>query len=93
MINNTLIGSSPFEIKETKTKILDDFPATMVYSIFHWATPIETMETEIVEDESWFWTEEWQAKEKRADDDFESGRFQKFKNIDDLISYLDDQAE
>lgn len=39
-------------------------------------------------DESWFWTEEWQAGEKEAEEDFKAGRYQEFDTIDSLLTYL-----
>lgn len=39
-------------------------------------------------DESWFWTEEWQAGEREAEEDFKAGRYQEFDTIDSLITHL-----
>jgi hypothetical protein len=38
--------------------------------------------------DAWFWTKEWQAGEKEADEDFNAGRYQNFSNVNDLIAYL-----
>lgn len=39
-------------------------------------------------DESWFWSEEWQAGEREAEEDFKAGRYEDFDTIDSLITYL-----
>lgn len=39
-------------------------------------------------EQAWFWTPEWQAKEREADEDFKAGRFQSFANVEDLIADL-----
>lgn len=43
---------------------------------------------EIDPEQAWFWTEEWQAKEREADEDLRAGRFEEFDNIDDFIDSL-----
>ena len=40
------------------------------------------------EDKAWFWNEEWQAGERAADCDYETGNYIRFDTIDDLISHL-----
>jgi hypothetical protein len=40
---------------------------------------------EIDPDQAWFWSEEWQAAERRADADVESGRYQDFDDVDDFF--------
>lgn len=39
-------------------------------------------------DQAWFWTDEWQAKEKEADEAIAKGKFIDFENVDDLIKEL-----
>ena len=43
---------------------------------------------EIAEDVSWFFTEEWQIGERKADEDLACGRFKDFKTIDELLAFL-----
>lgn len=38
----------------------------------------------MAEDTSWFNSEEWQAKEREADEDFANGRFDIVNTIDEL---------
>lgn len=49
---------------------------------------------EMPDDQSWFWTSEWQIGEREADEDLASGRFKTFAAIDELIADLqNDEAE
>ena len=41
-------------------------------------------------DQSWFWTEEWQAMEREAEEDFREGRFKTFENTDAFLEGLKD---
>lgn len=36
--------------------------------------------------QAWFWTPEWQAKERQVDDDLAAGRYQDFDNTDDFFN-------
>ncbi len=40
------------------------------------------------EDQSWYWTSEWQAAEKEADEDIAAGRAHHYENVDDLLKAL-----
>jgi hypothetical protein len=42
-------------------------------------------------DQAYFWTEEWQAKERLADRANAEGRFESFSSIDEMIEFLDAQ--
>jgi AbrB family looped-hinge helix DNA binding protein len=48
----------------------------------------------IDKDQTWFWTEEWQAAEHEAEEDLRAGRVKAFDTLDALIADLDaDEAE
>ena len=48
----------------------------------------------IDKDQTWFWTEAWQATEREAEDDLRAGRAKAFETLDELIADLDaDEAE
>ncbi len=51
-------------------------------------TIIITPKKMIDEDQEWFFTQEWQEDEKRADRDIAQGNITKTKNIDDLINRM-----
>lgn len=40
-------------------------------------------------EQAWFWTKEWQAGEKEADEDIAQGRVKTFNRLDDLLEELD----
>jgi len=50
-------------------------------------------EEAIMSDQSWYWTREWQAAEKEADEDIFAGRIHRFKNVNNAINFLHEQAE
>ncbi len=39
-------------------------------------------------DTAWFYTEEWQERERRADEAIKAGKIKSFNNVDDLIKEL-----
>lgn len=42
----------------------------------------------IDEDQTWWWTEEWQKKEREAEEDIKEGKLEKFSSVEDLIKDL-----
>jgi antitoxin MazE len=42
----------------------------------------------IPNDQLWFWTREWQQRERQADEDIAYGRVKGFDSVDDLIKEL-----
>ena len=44
--------------------------------------PIKTIK--IHRDQAWYWTSEWQKKEKEADQDISTGDYKDFDNLADL---------
>src|SRR5437667_12600405 len=43
--------------------------------------------------QAWFWTPEWQAKEREADEDIAAGRGKIFLSDEDFLAYLEGLAE
>lgn len=39
-------------------------------------------------EDAWFWSAEWQEKEREADADIKAGRVKRFKNVEELIKDL-----
>ena len=39
--------------------------------------------------QAYFWTEEWQAAEREADEDIRAGRIQTFESVDELLADLE----
>ncbi len=48
--------------------------------------PVKTIK--VPRDQAWFWTPEWQAKEKQADRDLSAGRCRDFEKLEDLLKDL-----
>jgi AbrB family looped-hinge helix DNA binding protein len=48
--------------------------------------PIKTIK--VPRDQTWFWTPEWQKKEKEGDEDLAAGRFRDFDSLEDLLKDL-----
>jgi hypothetical protein len=44
--------------------------------------------TDIPVDQRWFWTKEWQAREREAEADIAAGRVQTFETVDELLLAL-----
>ena len=40
-------------------------------------------------DQAWFWTPEWQAMEREADEDIAAGRTVSFHSVEEMDAYLD----
>jgi AbrB family looped-hinge helix DNA binding protein len=45
----------------------------------------------IPRDQAWFWTPDWQAKEKEADEDLAAGRYRDFAGLEALLKDLRDE--
>lgn len=48
--------------------------------------PIKTIK--VPRDQEWYWTSEWQKKEKEADMELSKGRFKDFNKIEELLKDL-----
>ena len=43
--------------------------------------------------QAWFWSDEWQRREREADDDIAAGRVTTYDDVDEFIKGLDDLAD
>jgi len=43
--------------------------------------------------QAYFWTEEWQRGERKADEDIKAGRVKEFNSVAEALQYLEDKAE
>jgi len=50
-------------------------------------------EEAVLDNQSWYWTPEWQAAEKKADEDIAAGRVHHFESVDDAMKFLHEQAK
>ena len=44
-------------------------------------------------EQAWYWTREWQAKEREADDDRTAGRVTRFETDEDFLRALDERTK
>ncbi len=44
-------------------------------------------------DQAWFWRRRWQQMEQEAQADIEAGRTERFDTVDDMLAWLEDDAE
>ena len=42
----------------------------------------------VLNSQLWFWSDDWQAKEREVDEDIKAGRFDSFDSMDDFIKEL-----
>jgi hypothetical protein len=49
----------------------------------------EITDGRIDSEQAWFWTREWQAKEREADEDLAAGRVTTFESDDELLGALE----
>lgn len=42
--------------------------------------------------QAWFWTERWQQMEREADEDYASGRYKTFDDVESFLADLDSTA-
>lgn len=44
-------------------------------------------------EQAWFWTREWQTKEREADDDRTAGRGTRYESDDEFLAALDERTK
>jgi hypothetical protein len=44
-------------------------------------------------EQAWYWTREWQAKEREANDDRAAGRFTRYETDEDFLTALDERTK
>lgn len=44
-------------------------------------------------EQAWYWTREWQAKEREADDDRTAGRVSRYTSDEDFLTALDERTK
>jgi hypothetical protein len=44
-------------------------------------------------EQAWYWTREWQAKEREADDDRTTGRVSRYESDEDFLTALDERTK
>jgi len=44
-------------------------------------------------EQAWYWTREWQAKEREADDDRAAGRVSRYETDEEFLTALDERTK
>ena len=44
----------------------------------------------VLNEQLWYWTDEWQAREREVDEDIRLGRVETFDNMEDFIKSLEE---
>jgi len=53
----------------------------------------EISDGRIDSEQAWFWTREWQEREREADEDLAAGRVTRFESDEDFLAALDERAK
>jgi hypothetical protein len=53
----------------------------------------EITDGRIDSEQAWFWTREWQEREREADDDLAAGRATRFESDDEFLAALDERTK
>lgn len=78
------------DIKELAKQAVDELPEQDAAQVLDY---IGYLRWRKEADQSWFWSEQWQARYQEAKADLEQGRFQEFDNIEDLLAELKGSSE
>jgi len=81
----TDIGEFPYRLR--KPLSIRPFDETLGYPVFIIVDDTSGVDT------AWFWTTEWQAKEREADKDIESGEFSTIRTVDELFEFFDGEKK
>jgi hypothetical protein len=74
--------------KEIVMQALDELPDAKITEALDFIGYLQWRYQEDVEDQSWFWTDEWQTRYREAKEDLRQGRFKDFENVEDLLRDL-----
>jgi uncharacterized protein (DUF2342 family) len=73
-------------VKELAKQAVDELAENEVIELLDFLSYLRWRHEET--DQSWFWSDPWQARYKEAKEDLAQGRFQDFDNIDNLLAEL-----
>ena len=73
-------------VKELVVGMLDELPDEECVEVLDFIGYLRWRREEA--DQSWFWTEEWQARYREAKQDLAEGRFRDFDDIEALLAEL-----
>jgi hypothetical protein len=77
-----LVDTLPDDVVQ---RIKEGDPVTLVLTREHGQLKLR----EVDPDQAWFWTREWQQKEREADADLAASRYKRFHSDEEFLGYLD----
>ena len=77
------------DIKEMAKRVLDELPEDEAAEVLDFNGYLRWRREEL--DQSWFSSEEWQARYQKAKADLVEGRYRDFDDIEDLLAELKSQ--
>lgn len=77
------------DVKEMAKPVLDELPEDEAAEVLDFIGYLRWRREEM--DQSWFWTEEWQARYQKAKADLAEGRYRDFGDIEELLAELKSQ--
>jgi hypothetical protein len=73
--------------KDIVVKALDELSEDQMVEVLDFIGYLQWRSRDM-EDQSWFWTGEWQERYREAKEDLAEGRFKEFEDVEDLIREL-----
>ena len=81
-------GGNSFEYHESRSMTFFVVFSHGDLQTWHVLNPDTGELVQIDPEQRWFWTEEWQAREREADEDLANGRYEEFDDFEDFINSL-----
>jgi hypothetical protein len=73
--------------KDIVVKALDELSEDQIVEVLDFIGYLQWRGMDM-EDQSWFWTEEWQERYREAKEDLAQGRYKEFDNFEGLLLEL-----
>ncbi len=73
--------------RDIVVKALDALPEDQIVEVLDFIGYLQWRSRDM-EDQLWFWTEEWQERYREAKEDLAHGRYEEFEDVEDLLREL-----
>ncbi len=74
--------------RELIIKTIQEIPDDCLPEIFNFIGYLMWRRSNTYEDQSWFWSQEWQQRYQEAKEDLQTGRFKEFDDVEALLEEL-----
>ncbi len=78
-------------VKAMARQVLNELPEDDLVDVLSFVDYLRWRREET--DQSWFWTQEWQARYQEAKADLAEGRFREFDDVEALLAELKSQPD